>query len=280
VHLTLRATLVCLLLATGCARERASPGATQSPAPSAATDPSPNATPPAASQAAASPLPLPPTTPAATPAPTLSQLLPGLRVDAASRTIELDATVAIDASKRVFLEVLVCTPDTREHETILVTKVTPSQVHAAMLAAGLSPGAPGSWRFEGQRLVGVAPTGDAIEVLVRAAGGGDVQAQHATEHAIASWVISARDGTRLSDRPTEGWVFAGSSFGDRGGTRVYRADGEGTLVGLSAFGFETIAWTGMYHPDSAQMTPDWIADGSRVPSRGERVVVVIRGAKR
>jgi hypothetical protein len=66
-------------------------------------------------------------------------------------------------------------------------------------------------------------------------------------------------------------VFAGSRFVDN----IYAADMDGTIVGLTAFGGETIAWTAMYHPDTDRMTPEWIADGRKLPKFRTKVIVTI-----
>jgi hypothetical protein len=136
---------------------------------------------------------------------------------------------------------------------------------------GLEPGAPGAWRWgEGaSRPEADAPKGPGVRVTVRPVGGEGVE--------IREWVVQ-RDGvTRLPAE--EHLVFAGSIFrklGAPGQAReVYGADADGTIVGLTAFGAETIAWTGMYHHDTAVEQPAWIADPKHVPKFGTQVDVLI-----
>ena len=204
-------------------------------------------------------------------------------VDRDAQRIEIEGTVPIDVrsgrTPRVYLEVLLCSRNTREHEAVVMTSVRASQVHAALLALGLEPGAPGSWSLEAGtgRVVPAAPTGPRVRVLVREASspaGSDVP--------ITDWVIDARDDrTRLADLPVDApahFVFAGSRFVVRGGAEIYAGDPEGTIVGLTAFGTETVAWTSMYHPDSAVETPRWIADPARLPAFGTPVIVTITPA--
>lgn len=191
------------------------------------------------------------------------------------RAVEVDGSIPIDVhggTPRVFLEVLVCSRDTREHESLVVTDAKASEVHAALLMLGLEPGAPGAWRFDGTALAPTPPTGPRVRVDVRYDKGGV-----RVEEPVESWVANLRGGASLAERDAgQNFVFAGSRFVAHGGAGVYAADAEGTLVGLTAFGSETIAWTGMHHHDSALEQPQWIADPAKVPAFGKRVKVVIR----
>ena len=78
---------------------------------------------------------------------------PYVRVDRAAGVVEFDGIVPIDAhdpkTPLVFLEEFVCTPDSREYESLVVTKAKPSHVHAALLLAGGLAGKPGEWRWAG-----------------------------------------------------------------------------------------------------------------------------------
>lgn len=216
----------------------------------------------------------PDSTPSRPPAPRWVEVSPGLRVCRELRTLEVDGTVPIDVhgkAPRVFLEVLVCSRDTREHEALVVTDVKPSSVHAALLMLGLQPGAPGSWQFEHATLTSTPPTGPAVNVRVKHGSG-----EASITEPIESWVANLRGGQALADRdPAQHMVFAGSRFVNRDGIDTYAADADGTLVGLTAFGSETVAWTAMYHPDSAFEQPQWIADPAKVPAFGTKVTVLI-----
>jgi hypothetical protein len=205
------------------------------------------------------------------------QALPGIEVHRGLRRVRFSGSVPIDLQRtpRTFLEVLVCCKDTREHESLVVTEVAASQVHAALLMVGLEPGAPGSWRFENKTLVPTPPRGPRVRVLVRPAGASEAQD-------ITAWVVSGRDQARLTSVGGAHFVFAGSVFKParkdaRGGAipAVYGADVDGTLVGLTAFGSELIAWSQMYTPEAALDEPQWIADAERVPAFGTAVTVEI-----
>ncbi len=206
-----------------------------------------------------------------------------VRVNIDERIVEFDGFVAIDSHNEVtpdvYLEVIACRVDTREHEALVATHALASQVHAALLAAGFEPGAPGRW----ERGEPVAPTGQRvrIELIV------PEQPELATDP--RTWIRSnERDQSLLewgADQPeSRGWVFAGSRMMaikqlDGGEREVYGADGTGQLIGLHTFGTETIAWARVLSPDAGQLEPEWLADASIVPKIGTPVIVRLSAAE-
>lgn len=188
--------------------------------------------------------------------------------------MEFDGEIAIDAhhpqTPRVYLEVLVCTHDTREHESVVVTRAKPSLVHAAMLACGLTEGSPGSWDWDEttKTLRAIPPTGDPLRVDLIVDG---------VARSLADYAVRADSGAPLSDSgpPPASFLFSGSTLRLRGGADRYEADGAGTLVGLTTFGTETIAWSRMYSPDASLEDPVWIANSALLPPRGTKVQVRI-----
>lgn len=205
------------------------------------------------------------------------EIFPHVRLDASRKIVEIDATVPIrlddPEAPNVYLEQVACTPDTREHEVLLVTRARPSHVHAALLLLGLEPGAPASWRKEGDRLVAVPPRGDAVSVeLVFLRPDGTPAAAHPVE-----WIIHKH--TRMHP-PRVNWIFAGSMSIRRDGRESYAADGEGTLIGLASFGSEVLAWPTVISPESSVDEPVWIADERSVPAMHTPVVIRLRPAPR
>lgn len=187
---------------------------------------------------------------------------PHIRIDLEARTIELDGRVPIVADDPqapvVYLELIACIPNTKEHEALVVTPAKPSHVHAALLMLGLEPGSPGSFSWEGETLIAHDPEGPAVSVeLIYTGDDGEQVAALASE-----WVKNFDTGERLPDRD---WVFAGSQMRDRGRGEMYDADGTGTLIGLTTFGAEVLAWPETISPDSGVEEPVWIADPKRVP---------------
>lgn len=210
----------------------------------------------------------------------IKEVFPAVRVDVAKHEVEFDAQVPayayVGKDGVVYLEVLVCTRDTREHEAVLVTGARASDVHAALLMAGLVPGAPGGWEWKEKELFPILPKGEGVEVmLVLERSGAKV------EEPIGRWVKNVATGALLESRAAEGegFVFAGSGFVTRGGGERYAADGAGTLVGLATFGTETIAWKRVFSPESSVDEPVWAVDRTMQPEAGTKVKVVVRRAK-
>lgn len=217
------------------------------------------------------PKPEPPTPPkTTTPTPSLVQLFPAVRVDRVQRFVEFDGTIPIDAhdpgAPNVYLELIACTRDSREHESLVVTSAKPSHIHAALLLLGLEPGTP-------ERLDPSAPmpaTGPTlrIEILFKA----DNQT---TTRRVEELIINAKTGKTL---PNQQWVFAGSRFLPKPNnngttTEVYDADGTGTLIGLATFGSETIAPRAGFSPQASVAEPVWIARKETLPKIGTPVTV-------
>lgn len=212
------------------------------------------------------------------------ELVPGLRVNQTLGWVEFDGMVAVDChdpeTPHVFLEVIVCSPDTREHESLVVTPVAPSAIHAALLAIGAEPGAPGGFVQEvpvpatGQRVrVGL---GTPIETLVETETGVDPKGTALKWQTPSSWIVNIETDEHM---PEGGFVFAGSRMTQRGGRVFYDADGAGNIVGLATFGNEVVAPALTFSPEASVEAPVWIADVSNVPAQATPVVVRVTAVR-
>lgn len=200
------------------------------------------------------------------------EVFPGVRVHADAKLVEFEGTVPIDTRNEhapiVYLEVIVCAPDSKEHEALVMAPIRASHLHAALLLVGLEPGRPTLWRVRDGRMEPAPATGAGVRVEVRAEG-------RAFENP-ASWIRNRQGGVSLAEAMPDGvWRFAGSRMTDRDGDgrEEYDADGTGLLIGLHAFGSEVVAWARPMHPDSGVEEPEWIADAALTPRQGERVTV-------
>lgn len=206
------------------------------------------------------------------------EFAPHVRIDARTGTVEFDGIVPVDChdpeTPDVYLELVACTPDTREHESLVMTTAKPSHIHAALLAAGYEPGTPGTWRLEGDELVRTLPTGDALEVFIayKNAQGQEIEAP------AQDWIINIATGQTFpgSDMGAAVWLFGGSRIIEYRGEEFYDADGAGTLIGLATFESETLSWRSVISPDSSLDEPEWIANRGLVPSFGTPVVVRLK----
>lgn len=201
------------------------------------------------------------------------EILPGVRINEAIRTVEFDAVVAMDChhpeTPDVYLEVICCTPDTREHEALVVTPVPPSSIHAALLALGGTPGHPGGWRRDGEALLPFSPEGDVVRIWFLTETDGMTRVD-----VPQSWITKHHAGHMpIQEISPRSWVFAGSRMREYRGREVYDADGTGQLIGLHTFGSETIAWTHVESPEASVQEPLWLANPDRVPAMGTPVRV-------
>lgn len=212
------------------------------------------------------------------PAAASREIFPHVRFDKDARVVEFDAAVSVDCHQpttpRVYLESVACTPDSREYESLIVSSALPSHVHAALLLAGFAPGEPGAIGVRDGTVRALAPRGDPVSVTLvwRDPAGKD----HETDP--LDWIVDLATGAHLrGGEHTPTWVFAGSRIVPFGGSERYEADLTGTLIGLTTFGSETIAFTRVLSPEASVQEPEWIADISRVPNIGTPVSVRIRG---
>ncbi len=230
-----------------------------------------------------------PATPAPEPAPaqspvaqrpssSLREIFPHVRVDVAARVVEFDGSICADTTHPqtpiVYLEVLACRPDSREHESLVVSPAMPSHVHAALLLAGFEPGRPGSWSFENGSLKPSPPVGPRLRVRLQWN-----QGERLFRRDLSEFVRHVQKTSWLSEDEDSGFVFAGSAFMRRSGREVYAADLSGTIVGLCAFGDEPVAWSRMFSPEASLEDPVWIVDGERLPRPGTPVIVRLEAAE-
>ena len=145
-----------------------------------------------------------------------------LRVDLAKRCVIMQAEVCRQSS---MLEFLVCREGTKEYESILRTKAPGQQLHAALLALGLTPGKPARWSGSGETARFLPPQGPGIEIMLRWKDKkGKIHRASAGQ-----WLISA--GQKKVAMPKE-WIFIGSEIMPDG---RYWADVDGEIISVANF---------------------------------------------
>ena len=148
--------------------------------------------------------------------------LPGVRIDREAGVIDIDAEVVYREGD--WLELVACTPGTREYESLLRVRARPSHVHLALLTLGLEPGRPMSWREKPQGGYNVVPPrGPRVAVEVVLPGDGDAPDVADVSDAavvgaagrqgrvvpIHAWIVNQQTGEGLADNI---WLFTGSEF--------------------------------------------------------------------
>jgi hypothetical protein len=199
--------------------------------------------------------------------PRVVQPFPFITVNLDTQVVELDGFVCLDVG---WLEQVVCSPGTREHETLVVSEALPSNVHAALLLAGHEPGSPGRWTYDNNQVAVTPPTGPAFDVFVRyeATDGSEV-----TEP-ISNWI---RDHLGEVEFPDDPWIFGGSmlALGPEG-REVYVADYSGSIIGLVTFGDEVIGFENVLADQHDIQPREWEVDPTRIPPMGTPVTVILR----
>ncbi len=202
--------------------------------------------------------------------PSWATLSPGLSVNLDQRQVRIRCWSCLDQG---YLEQVLCLPGTREHESLLVTDVPASSIHAALLLAGIEPGSPGRWQEADGRVELLPPAGDAVQVAVlyeRAEGSGHVH------EPVSRWIAELQTGGTF---PTDTWIFGGSLLLDEedldGEGSRYLADHSGSVIGLVTFGDEMLGLP-MVIPDAASIQePEWVVRMEHVPPQGTMVQVLL-----
>ncbi|MBN4058913.1 hypothetical protein JYU10_00420 [bacterium AH-315-J04] len=185
-----------------------------------------------------------------------------VHIDWLRNRVEIDAKVVL---RRGPLELLVCSPGTREHESIFVSSAKPSAIYQAMGLIGLSPGHPVSYNPKTEQLI--PPAGESLKLSVRWQNGLKL-----TTVPVERW-LQLQDEKKS---PTEiDWMFTGSVRTTDG---RFAADLEGTVVSVVDFASALIA-VGALHSDSNELL--WVqAFESRIPAVQTTCTIIIESAER
>ncbi len=185
---------------------------------------------------------------------------PGVRIDWQQRLVEVDVEVVL---RNGALELLACSPRTREHESILTVRARPMHVFQAMGLIGLKPGTP--MRYDQSRDRRLAPTGETLDLQVSCGKGKEKRVGP-----VERWLLDVRRG-----RPPErlNWVFAGSPTLPDG---RFAADVEGTVVCVVDFESALIALGSLHSADTELL---WLAANTEaIPPIGTPCTLLIRSA--
>lgn len=169
----------------------------------------------------------------------------------------------------VFLEVLVCKKQTKEHESILNVDLDSRLIHAALVAAGAKAGKPVQFVNPTTREAEYTPaSGQKIEVEIHYTLGGKVKQERAQE-----WVID--QGTKKA--MAHDWVFAGSRFvknPDRPDDPDYYMANNGEVIAISNFVDSMLDLP--VEISTAEKDLNFKAAEAKIPPAGSKVWVVLR----
>ncbi|MGD2110212.1 MAG: YdjY domain-containing protein [Phycisphaerae bacterium] len=185
---------------------------------------------------------------------------PGVRIDWKTRAVEVDAKVVL---RKGALELLACSPQTREHESILSVSARPTHVYQALGLVGLEPGSPVRYDKRENRLI--PPSGAPLDIDIRYVVKGKQKTEPATR-----WLV---DVERKRSPESVNWVFAGS---DTYGDGRFAADLDGTIICVVDFETALITVGALHTADNRNL---WLAANTdAIPPVDSPCTLVIRGA--
>jgi hypothetical protein len=205
--------------------------------------------------------------------------LPGITIQVEERSVDVEAVVCLTEG---LLELVACTEDSKEHESIVAVRALPSHIHTALLLLGGKPGQPAMRRpvdgVEG-RLVDVPPRGGLVEVsLLIEDEAGEVKERPISEfiERSGSGGVGGGGGPQEGEAfPTDRFLFAGSILAEgRDGVTRYLSDLSGHVISLATFGDELLCQPGLHDPSTGAL--EWQIKGAGLPDEGSGVVLRLR----
>ena len=185
-----------------------------------------------------------------------------IAVDKRARTVRFPATVnLLDAT----LEYLLVTDEGKTHESLLSTKVSPYQLHVAMLLLGVkptleTPTAPPEQLNADTLKTAPELKGDKVDVLISWKTGATSQQAHAEE-----WIDNSQTKAPMTRGP---WIYTGSMIFEK----KFLAQVEGSIIALVSDPVALINNPRAGHNDDSI----WSARKSRIPAVGTSVEVTFQ----
>jgi hypothetical protein len=206
--------------------------------------------------------------------------MPGIEINPVERVVSVDAEICLEEGA---LELIACTKDSKEHESIVVIHARPSHVHAALLLLGARNGHPAMRRAldeEMTRWEDIPPTGDPIDVSLswKQEDGTRVE-RPLSDFLMRSEEEGAADGEHKEKKKFPNtFLFAGSHLGDEAETpRKYLAELSGNVISISTFGDELLCLPNMYGHENQALA--WQIDPTHLPKKHTKVQLRLRVKK-
>jgi hypothetical protein len=202
--------------------------------------------------------------------------LPGVIINAQRRCVDVEASICLGEGA---LELIACTKDSKEHESVVVVEARPIHIHTALLLLGARNGNPAMHRAlnEEQTLwADVPPRGDLIEVSLEFK---DAEG-NLTERPISDFITrndedpaaepNAQDNE--AERFPSTFIFAGSQLHGQGtAPRKYLADLSGNVISIASFGDEVLCLPDIHSQENGALM--WRIDSTHLPKLGTKVTL-------
>lgn len=209
---------------------------------------------------------------------TLEKLnLPGIRIDAKQKHVDVDGAVCLDTGA---LELVACTKNTKEHESLVLLNAKPVQIHTALLLIGAVPGAPPMQREVGEgeekRWVVFPASGQPVEVLLVYQGGDGKEVVKPIADFIRRipedemYIEGQKPKVKNEPFPTSTFLFMGSHLIENGdGPRRYIAEESGNVISISSFGDEMLGLAENYSSSNGSLI--WEINSEKMPPLGTKI---------
>ena len=204
--------------------------------------------------------------------------LPGITIDVKNKRVDVEAKIALDDG---LLELIACTTDTKEHESLVIIDAVPMHIHAALLLIGANNGHPAQAKpanEEKTQWIHLPPRGDPITVSLVYPDPEDKD--KTIERPISDFLKRAerdsafeQDGQEEADdsaKVFKTFLFAGSVLIDgEGDERRYLADQSGNVISISTFGDELLCLPARVTQENSALV--WTIENKHLPKVGTKV---------
>jgi hypothetical protein len=207
--------------------------------------------------------------------------LPGLRINIEEWSVDVDARVCLDNG---MLELIACTKNTKEHESILQIHAKPSQIHTALLLLGARNGSPAMQQAVDAEMTEfrqILPTGDPIGVFLVWKDESGKESERPIREFIKN--VGSHGSPKSGEPqkrnvallPTHTFLFAGSVLiPQEGGPKRYICDESGNVISLSTFGDELLCLPEIHADQNASLV--WGANAEALPPVDTQVILRLR----
>jgi hypothetical protein len=208
--------------------------------------------------------------------------LPGVKININEWSVDVEAEICL---RKGLLELIACTRNTKEHESIVMIHAKPSHIHTALLLLGAKPGRPATIERVDDpdsgkpQFIEIPPTGHPVDVYLIFA------ADESKEIPINQFIIPAdyhdanveASKTEPDEKfPTNTFMFAGSLMESRWNNmpKTYVADHSGSVISLVTFSDELLCAPEIRDADNDSLT--WQANHFRLPELGTKTTLRLR----
>ncbi len=207
--------------------------------------------------------------------------LPGVKINLKELCVDVDGSICLDQGA---LELIACTKNSKEHESIVTIDAKAKHIHAALLLLGAKPGNPAMQKpvdKERTRWIHVPPRGGPVDVFLVFKDKAGKMVERPINDFIEAYEDSQGGGTETPGEekdvkfPTHTLLFAGSIIHGQGkGTHKYLADLSGNVISLATFGDELLCLPGIYAHAAGSL--EWQINPTHLPEVDSKVILRLR----